>query len=208
MGQYAIPYNYNYMYFTPLHLQQAYWHAMHAQADYSYASAIAEQEWAMAQLQWQHANRAYMQNELTRVNTYWEMKKVIKENQPLHEKKPFIGEARARAIRAQQPKPLDANQIDAAAGRITWPKQLCVKKYASYCEKIEQAFFDRSRVGIGEQVAIESQITEYCKSLRQMIKEDIRSMKPDSYLECVSFIESLDHETSRPIARHATVASR
>jgi hypothetical protein len=96
------------------------------------------------------------------------------------------------------PPRLGPQQLDPSTGKIYWPTALLDNSYDKPRKQLDELFVLRSHTGVSPEVS--NTIRELSRSMQDDLKEQIRSIPPNSYLEARKFLESLAWEGQLPPA--------
>jgi len=149
---------------------------------------------SLAAINYQEAFRKALENRVAYTKAAMEIKAMRAEYRERYAPRPFVGEARKRAIEYYLPKKLTATQFNSDTGEIVWPHILRQTEYAPICSEVNQIFktrtFENSGVGSPTQITID----RLTKSLAALLRENINSMSAEQYIYASEFIRSLNLE--------------
>ncbi|MCU0713045.1 MAG: hypothetical protein MUC43_13370 [Pirellula sp.] len=149
---------------------------------------------SLAAINYQEAFRKALENRVAYTKAAMEIKAMRAEYRERYAPRPFVGEARKRAIEFYLPKKLTATQFNADTSEIVWPHILRQSEYAPICTEINQVFKSRTFENSGDGSPTQLTIDKLTKSLAALLRENINSMSAEQYIYASEFIRSLNLE--------------
>lgn len=149
---------------------------------------------SLAAINYQEAFRKALDNRVAYTKAAMEIKAMRAEYRERYAPRPFVGEARKRAIEYYLPKKLTATQFNADTSEIVWPHILRQAEYAPICNEINQVFKARTFDNSGDGSPTQLTIDKLTKSLAALLRENINSMSAEQYIYASEFIRSLNLE--------------
>jgi hypothetical protein len=149
---------------------------------------------SLAAINYQEAFRKALENRVAYTKAAMEIKAMRAEYRERYAPRPFVGEARKKAIEYYLPKKLTATQFNADTSEIVWPHILRQAEYAPLCIEIGQVFKTRTFENSGDGSPTQLRIDKLTKSLAALLRENINSMSAEQYIYASEFIRSLNLE--------------
>lgn len=156
---------------------------------------------SLAAVNYQEAYKRAIENSVAITKAYFEKREIREEFMRKYGPKPFVGEARKRAIEAYMPRRLSASEYNPATGAIAWPHILRQDRYLPLKEQIDSVFAERSVENSGNGSVTHRKISQLCDMLGMLLRENISTVTPDQYIAAKEFLRSVELE-----ARTAMVA--
>jgi hypothetical protein len=149
---------------------------------------------SLSAINFQEAFRRALENRVAYTKAVLDIKAMRAEYRERYGPKPFVGEARKRAVEYYLPKKLTATQFNSDTQEIVWPHILRQAEYAPICGQIEQVFRSRQFENSGDGSPTQLEIAKLTKSLAALLRENINSMSAEQYIHASEFIRSLNLE--------------
>ncbi|MFN7875923.1 MAG: hypothetical protein ACK5PB_11430 [Pirellula sp.] len=149
---------------------------------------------SLAAVNYQEAFRKALENRVAYTKAAMDIKAMRAEYRERYAPRPFVGEARKKAIEYYRPKKLTATQFNADTSEIVWPHILRQAEYAPLCIEIGQIFKSRTFENSGDGSPTQLTIDKLTKSLAALLRENINSMSAEQYIYASEFIRSLNLE--------------
>lgn len=160
-----------------------------AQGNYNLATSAAAVNMTQAQ-------RNNIQNRQLWANTYFEMRSAQRAAVTAERGPPPSREQLARLASEGAPRPVSTHEVDPVSGQIQWPGLLQGAAFAEQRAGIEALSAKRAqygRLGISDQNQMGSEI----ESMSAQLREQIRNVPPQQYVEASSFLRSLMFSMTR-----------
>ena len=154
---------------------------------------------SLAAVNYAEASRRWIDNSVAATRAIYERRAIREEYLEKYGPKPFVGEARKRALDAYLPKRLSAEDFDPKLGRISWPHVLRQSQYEPIVAKINQIFSTRKVDNSGDGSTTQMQIGHLSQSLRGLLRENISHYSAAQYLDSLEFIRSVDLESKSTV---------
>jgi hypothetical protein len=149
---------------------------------------------SLAAINYQEAYKKALENRVAYTKAAMEIKAMRAEYRERYAPRPFVGEARRKAIEHFLPKKLTATQFNSDTNEIVWPHILRQSEYAPLCSEINQVFKSRTFENSGDGSPTQLTINKLTKSLAALLRENINSMSAEQYIYASEFIRSLNLE--------------
>lgn len=149
---------------------------------------------SLAAVNYQEAYKRAIENSVAITKAYFEKREIREEFMKKYGPKPFVGEARKRAIEAYMPRRLSASEYNAETGAISWPHILRQERYLPLKEQIDQVFAARSVENSGNGSVTHRKISQLCDMLGMLLRENISTVTPDQYIAAKEFLRSVELE--------------
>jgi len=97
-----------------------------------------------------------------------------------------------------KPKRLSPSELDVVTGGIAWPALLQDHAFSQDRKAVEAAFASRSAssaMGFSDLITVR----KTTDSMIAQLKENVRDLPPNQYIEAKRFLESLAYEAGRPV---------
>jgi hypothetical protein len=143
---------------------------------------------------WEAAYSADLNNRLQATNTYFEMRRVNKEDRAAEQSPRVTAEELARFAKEAAPARLTASQLDPVSGEIGWPMPLRDARYEVNRKKIEQMFASREANAGSVETISYRQLHDAIEILRAQLVKNIAEYAPQNYVEARKFLDSLEYE--------------
>jgi hypothetical protein len=109
--------------------------------------------------------------------------------------KPLVTPQSTRAVAsAAAPHRLTTSQYDRTHRIITWPLELRDPKFDDVRFQLDKLFHERSPQNSGEGSDNAKAIAQACNQMEEILKTDIRVLRPMQYIQVMQFIHSLAYE--------------
>lgn len=154
---------------------------------------------SLAAINYAEAVRRVIENSLAATKAYYERREIREEYVKKYGPKPFIGEARRKAIEYYQPKRLSAQEFDPQQQKVTWPHILRQQHFAAIVSQIDATFSSRTMENSGDGSATHRNLLQLCNALNGILKENISNVTPDQYIHAMEFIRSVELEARTPV---------
>jgi hypothetical protein len=101
---------------------------------------------------------------------------------------------------AQQGKPerLSPSELDAVSGQIRWPILLRDERFSEERNVIQNAFAERASTGSLSRDDLLA-VNDATDAILAALKDDIRQLPPDEYMQTKNFVESIAYEARMPV---------
>lgn len=149
---------------------------------------------SLASINYQEAYKRAIENSVAVTKAYYERRELHNEYMKKYGPKPFIGEARKKAIEHYQPKRLSAQEFNSQTGQLTWPHILRQEQFAPIKNQLDEVFATRNSENSGDGSLTHRQIYQLCNSLSGLLKENISRVTTDQYIDAQEFIRSVELE--------------
>ena len=149
---------------------------------------------SLAAINYQEAFKKALENRVAYTKAAMDIKAMRAEYRERYAPRPFVGEARKRAIEYYLPKKLTATQFNSDTSEIVWPHILRQAEFAPLCNEINQVFKSRTFENSGDGSPTQLTIDKLTKSLAALLRENINSMSAEQYIYASEFIRSLNLE--------------
>ena len=139
-----------------------------------------------------------MRNRVQGVQTFWQMREIgraerEKERGPRLKPEELVSLARAAAPRA-----LTASQMDPASGQLYWPAFLRDAGFRTRRSILDECTAKWVRYGELD-YADQTQVRENINAMYDTLRSQIRSIPPQDFVTCRTFLQSLLYATTRAI---------
>jgi len=138
-----------------------------------------------------------MDNYKQYVNTFFEARQANRAYRAAERGPPPTMEQLVRYAQMGKPKPLSPSELDVITGDIAWPMVLQEDAFAKDRETIQAAFAGRSAGG-AMRLSDLMTVRKTTDSMLAQLKDNIRELPPEQYLQARRFLESLAYEAGRP----------
>ncbi len=149
---------------------------------------------SLASINFEEAYKRAIENSVALTKAYYERREIREEFMKKYGPRPFVGEARRKAIEYYQPKRLSAQEFNAQKGQIAWPHILRQEQFTAIVSEIDAMFAKRDASNSGDGSLTQRQIAQLCQSLDVILKENIGRVTADQYISSKEFIRSVDLE--------------
>ena len=149
---------------------------------------------SLAAINYQEAFKKALENRVAYTKAAMDIKAMRAEYRERYAPRPFVGEARKRAIEYYLPKKLTATQFNSDTSEIVWPHILRQSEFAPLCSEINEVFKSRTFENSGDGSPTQLTIDKLTKSLAALLRENINSMSAEQYIYASEFIRSLNLE--------------
>jgi hypothetical protein len=160
-----------------------------AQGNYNLSTSAAAINMTQAQ-------RNEIQNRQMWTNTYFDMRATQRAATAAERGPPPSREQLARLAAEGAPRPLSSHQVDPVSGKVHWPSLLEDPLFADQRGAIEPLMAKQAqygRLGLSDQ----NQAGAAIEGMTAKLKEQIRNVPPQQYVEASSFLRSLMFNVTR-----------
>jgi len=171
--------------------------AMRGMADMVRSQGQANLDNSAAAINYGIARSQEMDNYKKGVDTYFQARQANKQYRDAERGPPPTMEQLVRFAQMGKPKPLSPSELDVITGDIAWPMVLQEDAYAKDRETIQAAFAGRSAGG-AMGLSDLTTVRKTTDSMLAQLKDNIRDLPPDAYMQSKRFLESLAYEAGRP----------
>jgi len=143
-----------------------------------------------------HAEINHIQNRQQWTNTYFEMRATQRAATAAERGPPPSREQLARLAAEGAPRPLSSHQVDPVSGQVHWPSLLQDELFAEQRGAVEPLVAKQAqygRLGVSDQ----NQAGAAIEGMTARLKEQIRNVPPQQYVEANSFLRSLMFSMTR-----------
>jgi len=143
------------------------------------------------------AKRKYIDNRVHSTEKYFEMRDINRKARAAERGPRPSMEDMIRYSDARKPNRLSPSELDPLTGNITWPGILRGGQYDGDRKKLEDLYSLRAFNGYlnGDQLM---QVNGSITSMQAALKQNVRNLPPQSYVQAKAFLESLAYESSLP----------
>jgi len=146
-----------------------------------------------AAINYQEARSKYIDNKLKWQQTYFEIKRLGKENRDAYWAEQREARDKYLASNPQSGPPrMSPSQLDPSTGKLYWPTALQGPEFAASRDKLDELMVLRAHTSSTTSNAME--IRDVARNMQALLKTQIRDMLPNQYLEARKFLESLAFE--------------
>jgi hypothetical protein len=149
---------------------------------------------SLAAVNYQEAYKRALENRVAYTKAVLEIKSMRADYRERYGARPFVGEARRKAMESYMPKKLSAAEYNSESGQITWPHILRQSEYSPICKEINEIFASRTFENSGDGSPTHLELTKLTKSLAALLRENINSMSAEQYIYAAEFIRSINLE--------------
>lgn len=149
-----------------------------------------------AAINYTQAESNQLRNNVQGVQTYWQMRDIGAAERAKERGPRLTPEQLARMARDGAPRGLTANQIDAVTGVLYWPGPLQDANFQTERSSVDDFTAKWVKYG-GLDYADQRQVREAIDSMFDGLKSQIRSIPPQDYVACRTFLQSLLYATTR-----------
>ena len=137
-----------------------------------------------------------LRNQVQGVQTFWEMRNLGRAEREKERGPRPTPEELARMARAGAPSGLSTSQIDPVSGALYWPAVLQDPNFQSQRSVVDECTARWVKYG-GLDYADQTQVRDNIDSMFDGLKSQIRSIPPQDYVACRTFLQSLLYATTR-----------
>jgi len=159
---------------------------------------------SLASINFEEAYKRAIENSVAVTKAYYERREIREEFMKKYGPRPFVGEARRKAIEYYQPKRLSAQEFNSQKGQIAWPHILRQEQFTAIVTEIDALFASRDANNSGDGSLTQRQIAQLCHSLDGTLKENIGRVTADQYITSKEFIRSVDLEAKTSLPSELT----
>lgn len=102
-----------------------------------------------------------------------------------------------RYAQAGKPDRLSPSELDTVSGQIDWPVLLRDEKFENDREIIQSAFERRAAAGSLDRDGLLA-VNQATSAMQGELKENIRKLPPEQYVQSKNFLDSIAYEATRP----------
>jgi hypothetical protein len=172
--------------------------AMRGMADVVRSQGEANLSNSAAAINYSIARQQEIDNYAHYTNTYFQMREANRQYRAAERGPRPSMEDLVRYAQMGKPQPLSPSEIDVVSGDISWPMLLRDDAFAQERKLVEAAFANRSAstaMGFSDLMTVRK-VTD---TMLAQLKENVRDLPPNAYLEAKNFLESLAYEAGRPV---------
>lgn len=152
----------------------------------------------------EEARSRYYDNEIKKVDTYFEKRRVNKSNRAAERRPPMSAAELAAINERRQPDRLAIREFDPVLGIIQWPAALSGEEFADGRAVVEESFAvgapnDRSNYG---------KVKAATDEMLAVLKTKIRTLETDDYIAARNFLEGVTVEARLPRDLQQVAAAR
>ena len=137
-----------------------------------------------------------MRNRVQGVQTFWQMRDIGRAEREKERGPRPTPEELARLARAGAPNALSASQMDPVSGALYWPSVLQDASFQAQRGVVDDFTAKWVKYG-GLDYADQTQVRENIDAMFDGLKSQIRSIPPQDYVACRTFLQSLLYATTR-----------
>jgi len=153
---------------------------------------------SLASVNYAEAHKRAIENSVALTQAYYDRREIREEYNKKYGPKPFVGEARRKAIEYYQPKRLSAQEYDPKANRIAWPHILRQEQFEAIVSQIDETFSSRTPSNSGDGSSTHRTLLQLCNALNGILRENIANVTADQYITAREFIRSVELEGRMP----------
>lgn len=147
---------------------------------------------------WEEAKTMDMENRLRWTETYFDMRRVNREQRAAEAGPPITQEQAIRLAKMAAPAPLTSTQLDPVTGHIEYPLILTQEMYAQYRQRLDELFYRRAASGgsitYDDFKAIQDTVSQFIDALQ----EHVNDYAAGDFGRARNFLDSLAHEARTP----------
>jgi hypothetical protein len=155
---------------------------------------------SLAAINYAEAFKRAIENSVAVTQAYYDRREIREEYMKKYGPKPFVGEARRKAVEYYQPKRLSASEFDMRTGRILWPHVLRQDQFAAIVTQIDDTFATRTPDNSGDGSPTHRTLLQLCNALNGILRENIAVVTADQYIHTKEFIRSVELEARTPVS--------
>lgn len=152
---------------------------------------------SVAAVNYQEANRQWIENRQAYVNAYYQNKEIIREHRQRYSRKPPTKEQWARITAKSLPPRLNAEQLDTASGQLIWPHVLRSAEYSAFRNRIDELIATRTPDNSGDGSPFQQQVALLVDGMSRLLKSNISFLSATQYADAKAFLRSLDYEVKQ-----------
>ena len=137
-----------------------------------------------------------MRNNVQGVQTFWAMRDTGRAEREKERGPRLTPEQLARMARDGAPRGLSASQINSVSGELYWPAALQDAGFQAQRSAVDEYTAKWVKYG-GLNYADQTQVRENIDAMFDGLKSQIRSIPPQDYVACRTFLQSLLYATTR-----------
>jgi hypothetical protein len=160
-----------------------------AKGDYNLSTSAAAVNYTQAQKQ-------EIQNRQEYTNTYFDMRATNKAAREAEDGPRPTAEHVARIAHESAPKPLSPGEVNHVTGQLNWPSALQMEGFAPARDEFEKLFASFSQLGTLN-YANQTRARQIIEGMNKQLKGLVRSVPPEDYAACKSFLRSLMYTTCK-----------
>jgi hypothetical protein len=158
----------------------------HGYADVVRSYGMANLLNSQAANQIEQARKQYIDNQVKATQSYFEMRRYMKEERRTMQPSPLSMEQYVRLARVEAPEPLSTTQLDPLTGTVSWPAPLRQPAYDAYRRRIDRLLQDRASGYV-----VYGEVQAACQEFLDKLKADIEKFQANDYVVARKFIDSL-----------------
>lgn len=158
-----------------------------SQGQYNYLTALAAKEAA-------EARAKHLENESTRVRTWFELRKLNADFRAAERPPQATKEQLVKLASIGVPDRPAQHQFDRASGVILWPETLSGDEFAAQRAELEKLFGQRVAGNFGVGSALYQGVSQTVAEMKGTLKDHIRELSPTEYIGARKFLDSLGYE--------------
>ena len=141
-----------------------------------------------------------IRNNVDYTNMFFERRRINDQYKESKRRPRATPEQLARYARDGMPDRSSGTQIDSITGELSWPITLQAPEFEQYRITLDELFRDRAAKGsvMGRDPALKTRST--CDAFLAALKEQVRELPANDYIEAKRFIETLKYESRHPPA--------
>jgi hypothetical protein len=160
---------------------------------------------SLAAINYTEAVKRAIENSVAITQAYYDRREIREEYLKKYGPKPFVGEARRKAIEYYQPKRLSAQEFDSKLGKLHWPHVLRQEQFEAIISQIDEAFAKRTPETSGDGSSSHRKLAQLCNALSGILRENIANVSVDHYISSREFIRSVELEAKTPMSAEAVI---
>ena len=137
-----------------------------------------------------------MNNQVQGVQTFWQMRDIGRAEREKERAPRLTPEQLARMARDGAPRGLTASQIDPVSGALYWPAALQDPGFQEQRSVVDEYTAKWVKYG-GLTYADQTKVRENIDGMFDGLKSQIKSIPPQDYVACRTFLQSLLYATTR-----------
>jgi hypothetical protein len=149
---------------------------------------------SLAAVNYQEAYKRALENRVAYTKAALDIKAMRTEYRERYGSKPFVGEARRKAIESYLPKKLSASEFNSRTNQLTWPHILRQEEYAPLRVSIDKLFATRTADNSGDGSPSHLETVKLTKMLAALLRENVNSMSIEQYIYASEYIRSVELE--------------
>lgn len=152
---------------------------------------------SLAMINRQHALSLHYDNQIKKVNTYFEKRQLNQQYRAAERGPRKTPEDMARYLAKPPVMQLTAQEMDRVTKKINWPASLRADQFQSDREAIEALYVARTPANSGPGSTNEAEIQQLVKQMRQQVRMQARQMGANQSIVAKRFLDGLSLEASR-----------